>query len=807
VFSTNLKIFIQTLARNRLFSLINVLGLSIGFASCLLISLYVMDEFSYDTQHPAADRIYRLSSFLVGVEQGGRMPIPSASPLVGPLLQQNFPEVEAFTRIAEEPVYLSLDEQGDYEEGLRFVDANFMTFFHFDWLQGDATTALAQPDSIVLTETLARKYFGSANPMGRELNLKDSGPLKVSGVIRDLTRTHLSGTAFVSLNALERLVPEALQTWFGARFQVYLRLREGVAFAQLQPALYDFLERQMPPAANALYDPNSIGLREIHLSGPQFLELSGGGKRQEIVALMLVCVAVLGIACINFINLTTVKSSERGKEIAMRKVLGARRGQIFWQHMGESGLLVVFALVLGVVVAELALPLLNAFSGKAMSLTEAPVLLTSLLGFAGLVALLAGAYPALYLSAFVPTVVLKALRSSKPGGYSLRNLLVVLQFAIAIVLIVATSVIYQQVQYGKTLDLGFDKDQVLVIENPLGDNWSIVKERLLREAGASVVSGAMNRPFKPIATSIAARHEGGDPQGENRSFFMVDFDYFELFGAKLLAGRSFSATFGTDRQVQPTEADPHPSAALVLNRAMVEQMGWAPEEAVGKTFELNWSEDYAQSIMGEVVGVIDDMRVDSLRREVVPLLYLVPASIAGLQYALVKIPAANIPETLRSIDAIWREVYPEQPINRYFLDTAFQSLYSAEEKQISLLAIFAALAIAISCLGLFALATFTADKRGKEVGIRKTFGGSTWAIVLLLTRDFSKLVLLANLIAWPIAYLAMSRWLENFAYRIDLTPLLFIGSGAIALCIAWVTVAGTVAKAASQRPVLALRYE
>jgi putative ABC transport system permease protein len=348
----------------------------------------------------------------------------------------------------------------------------------------------------------------------------------------------------------------------------------------------------------------------------------------------------------------------------------------------------------------------------------------------------------------------------------------------------------------------------LVIENPLGDRWPAVKQRLLREAGAAAyVSGAMNRPFKPIATSLVARHEGGDPRGENRSFFMVDFDYFELLDVAFLAGRSFSEAVGADRQVQPTQTNPHPGAALILNRAMVEKLGWAPEEALGKSFELNWSEDYSQSIMGKVVGVVDNMRVDSLRREVVPLLYLVPSSVAGLQYALVKIPTSDIPNTLRSIDSIWREAYPEQPINRYFLDMAFQSLYAAEEKQISLLALFATLAIVISCLGLFGLAAFTADRRGKEVGIRKTLGGSTWAIVLLLTRDFSSLVLVANIIAWPVAYFAMSHWLENFAYRIDLTPLLFIGSGAIALCIAWVTVAGTVAKAASQRPVLALRYE
>lgn len=806
MFVANLKIFFAILRKQGLFTAINVLGLATGIASCLLISLYVLDEFSYDSQHPAAARIVRISSFLAGVEQE-RTPIPSASPLAGPLLQQNFPEIEDYTRIAQEPVYLSVGNRGYHEESVRFVDAGFFSFFQFEWLDGDPVTALATPDSIVLTESMALKYFGAEDPLGRQLQLPQGGLLTVTGLIRDLQRTHLRADAFASMSTLVNLTePAVLQSWFGARFQVYVRLRQGTSFEQLQPVLHEFLRNSMPPAARALYEPNSTPLLDIHLSEPQFLGLNGDSRHTEVLALMLVCVALLTIACINFVNLATARSGERGKEIAMRKVMGARRGQIFLQHMGESVWLVTCALLLGLGMAELALPALNAFSGKHLQL-ELAMLLLAFVGLGCVVALLAGAWPALYLSAFRPLAVLRPGFGSQRRAGLLRDALVILQFSIAIMLIIATWVIHQQVQYGKNIALGFDKDNVLVIGNPLGASWSVLKQRWLALPGVNAVSGAMNPPFKPIATSISARPEGGAAEGEILAFFMVDFDYFELFDVRFMAGRAFAEDFGGDRQMQPTASTPHTSAALVINRAMADKLDWAPADAIGRHIELNWSEDYSLSVVGQVVGVSDNMHVDSLRREVVPLLYMVPGSVAGLGYALVKVADADLSLTLQKIDAIWNEVYPDQPINRYFLQTQFQQIYATEEAQISLLAIFATLAITISCLGLFGLAAFTAHKRCKEVGIRKTFGGSSWAIVQLLTVDFSKLVLISNVIAWPIAWLAMSRWLEQFAYRIDLTPLVFVGSGLIALCIAWVTVGSTAARAASARPVLALRYE
>jgi putative ABC transport system permease protein len=800
---THLKIFLWNLTHHKTIAAIKILGLAFGLASYLLITLYVLDELSYDSQHRDAGRLYRVSWLLTGLEQGRQVPIPATSPQVGALLQQNFAEVEGFTRMASESVYLSLNDNGKHDAQLQFVDANFFDFFQFTWVQGNPVSALSQPDSIVLTESLARYYFGDTDPMGKVLLLQQAQPLKVTGLISDLkNNTHIDGEAFVTMNSLERLLePGAMEDWFESSFQTYVRLQTGVVFSALQPALHAFLDDSLPPAANAIYDPDSIAVRDIHLRSHN---VSG---QQDVHTLMMVGMALLAIACLNFVNLATAHVGERGKEIAVRKVLGAARGQILWQHLLESGGVVALSLLLALGISELSLPLLNAFTSKELSLSTLPVAGLIVLAAALLIMLLAGAAPAAYLATFPPLAGFKRLTWHGASRRGLSNLFVILQFAIAIVLIIGTFVIRQQIQYAKQLEFGFNKDQVLIIENELGDNWDVIKQRLQADTSVAAVSGAQSRPFSRIATSISARHEGGSTQGENLSFAMVDFGYFELFEVALLAGRTFSPSAMIDKIVQPTDDNPHTNTSFMLNRAMVEKLGWSVDESIGKQFELNWSTDYSRSIVGQVIGVVENMRVDSLHNAVTPLLYMVPSSLAGLRYGLVKIAATDLAVATRTIDTVWREVYPDKPINRYLLDTKFQALYSVEERQAAVLGVFALLAIAIACMGLFGLATLTTEQRSKEVGIRKTFGSSVWQIVLLLTNNFSRLVLLSNLIAWPVAYFAMERWLQNFAYRIELTPVVFVGSGLIALCIAWVTVGGTAAKAAGQKPVLALRYE
>jgi putative ABC transport system permease protein len=349
---------------------------------------------------------------------------------------------------------------------------------------------------------------------------------------------------------------------------------------------------------------------------------------------------------------------------------------------------------------------------------------------------------------------------------------------------------------------------VLVLENEAGAQWEAFQQAIRNRTGIEQVSAALSRPFEGIASSSMVRYEGAEAP-VNLSQFPVDYGFFELYGVELLAGRLFSRDFGTDRQVQSTEANPHPEMAVVLNQAMVEQLGWTPDSALGKTLEMNTAAgaDFSQSIVGTVIGVVADMYMDPIQRPVVPRFFYVPEDITQTNFLFLKLPAGERNAQVQQVDAIWSELYPDTPLNAYMLEDKFAQVYQREERQLALLSAFASLAVFISCIGLIGLATYATELRVKEVGIRKTVGASVWQIIVLFSADFSRLVLISNVIAWPIAYVAMSRWLENFAYRIDLTPLIFIGSGLIALSIAWVTVGGTAAKAANARPVLALRYE
>lgn len=780
----------------------------------MLIALYVQDEWSYDKHHPNADRVYRISSILVGT--GEPLNIANSALPVGPLISENFIEIESTTRMSDVRVFLSRSEEqgisGFYETGVRFVDSNFFDIFYYDWVQGSPTTALNEPGSIVLTESFAEKYFGDEDPMGQSLLLYNNltlanESLKVVGIIKDeQSNSHISADAFLDMSTFQELKGVGfMENWFALQAQTYIRVKENVDFEQLKPILYDFIEESMPPYMSELFDPDSSRVLDIHLNSPP----DPGNERtrsQDVKTLIAICFALLIIACINFVNLSTARSSERIKEIAMRKVLGSRRFEVFVQHMGESALLVLIALLVALGLTELSLPLLNAFTGKSLVLFSTPLFYLSVTALGMIVAILSGIYPSFYLSSFRPLSILREQTKQGNSFFSFRNILVITQFTVSIVLIIATSVMMLQVQYSKNLELGFNTEKVLVIDHGVFGFWETFKQQIKTRTSVSQVSAAGNRPFSPSASSVPMRFEGGEAPSENLSLANVDFSYFELFDVALLSGRTFSEEYGTDRLVIPDEEQPHTGGNFVLNRAMVERLGWTPENAVGKWFEIDFSQNFERSVRGEVIGVVENMHVDSVKRAVVPLVYRVMPHAGFYDYAFLKIPASDQFETLKQIDQIWSEV-AGTAINRYFLDSDYQELYAAEEKQTMLVSMFALLTIVISCMGVFGLASFATQKRIKEIGIRKTLGASVMKIVLLLTQEFSKLVLISNLIAWPIAYFAMERWLENFAYRIDLTPVIFIGSGLIALCIAWVTVGGTAAKAASQKPVLALRYE
>lgn len=710
----HLKPMLRHLTRKKLFALINICGLAVGLAGVLLLMLYVQDEWAIDRQHPTARDKYRLEA--------------------------NFPEVIATTRFTTRRprVAAAGSDTSFHEDVFAFADPNIAEFFSFEWLQGDPARALERPDSVVLTPALVSKYFGDSDPMGRTLVIDGTLALNVTGVIADpALRTHIDVDALAPMAAFRGLAAgEAyLQDWFGLGIASYVQLRPGTDMEALWPSIAALLDETIPPVPRQLFAPRYRPLPDVHLSTREN-PTAQRTRFDDAVVLFSISLAILLVACVNFVNLATARASERYKEIAIRKVVGSGQWQIF--------------------------------------------------------------YPAFYLSRFRPRPVLRQKQHEGTGLLALRNLLVVFQFAVAIVAIVAGIVMMRQLDFAKTRDPGFDMRDVYVVENSPGDHWDSLREAVRSQTGIEHITAAISRPFRAIATSTLVRYEGGDPAGVNLSPFGADFGYFELFDVPLLAGRYFSPQFGIERRGVPSDDNPHPEMGVILNEAMLDRLGWTPEEAIGRRFEVSVTPDFAQSLMGTVVGVVANMYVDPVQREVVPQFYYAPASAAGFDFMFFKLLPGNHDEQKQQIARIWRELYPDTPLNACMLEEKFREVYRREERQLALLGAFAFLAVFISCIGLIGLATYMAEQRVKEVGVRKVAGANVWQIVLLFSADFSWLVLVANAIAWPIAWIA---------YRIDLTPMIFIGGGLIAMCIAWVAVGGTAARAALAKPVVALRYE
>ncbi|HEY0962475.1 MAG TPA: ABC transporter permease [Pseudomonadales bacterium] len=812
--SNHLKLAFRHLGDNRIHSAINILGLGLGLACCILILLFVRFELSFDKHYANAERIYRISREYFPVD-GARARVPaSTNAPVAPALVEDFPEIEAAARLYGGGVVLSREEASFVEPGVRYADNAVFDIFDFAWLAGDAAQALVAPGGIVLTESLALKYFNRTDVVGETLRANNSQDLVVSGVIRDLpANTHLDFTGLVSINALTAAFgPDFLANWNASTdYYTYFLLREGANVADIERGIPDFLDRHVGDDASTFSTMPVMNVRDIHLHSRMDEEWKDPGNLNTVYAFAAIAFAILLIACINFMSIATARSSQRAKEIGMRLSIGASRRQLVGQFLGESTLTAALAMAVAVIVVEVMLPVFRVFVGAFLDFNLASDfdLLLSLLGLTVFVALFAGSYPAFYLSAYKPSKVLKGDLTRGKGGLVFRNTLVVLQFSIAIALVVSTFVIHQQRQLAANMELGFDKDQIVVLPSAspggFGADWGTLKSELLQHDAIENVSIGHYLPFGFNDNQYPVRRRGGTAETRIQ-LMIVDYDFFETYGIDPVAGRVYSEEFPADVMKLPTANDPTSNISYVLNESAASVLGLDVQAIDGEILEFAGA-----PIAGPVLGVVEDTYFESVRRTVRPLMFLLAPPHVARQAAMrdgsVRVRAGAEAAALAHIDAVWSRLYPGQENNRYFLDDDFRAMYLAEERQGELFSWFSLLAILIACLGLYGLASFNAERRTKEIGVRKVMGGSVWGIVLLLTNDFSKLVLLANVIAWPLAYVAMQRWLEQFVYRIELTPLIFVGSGLIALCIAWVTVGGTAAKAASARPVMALRYE
>jgi putative ABC transport system permease protein len=808
MFTSYLKIALRNLLGSKLFSGINILGLAIGLASTILIGLFVLDELSYDRHYADADRIYRVSRDF----QDQNLYLAANAPQVAALLKQDFEEVEFAARIFGAQVLISHDEVAFYESNIRFADNEFFDIFTFDWLAGDPAQALVRPFTVVLTQSLATKYFGTDNPLGQTLLLENTSPMEVSGIIADLPHnTHLNLSAIASFGTLAPFVrDEFFEDWGGNNFHTYIKLRPGADIGAMSEQFPAFLMRHFRENAPDSTGMTAQAVSDIHLHSTRQDEMSPTGSMGTNYVFSAAAAFILVIACFNFMNLSTARSARRGQEVGIRKTLGASRAQIARQFVGESVALTVLATLLAVVAVELVLPYFNAFIGKDLALNllgdaRIPALLLVLVLVVGL---FAGSYPAFFLSAFKPGQVLRSVLAT--GSALLRNTLVVLQFSIAIILVVATLVVLSQMRFARDIELGFQKEQVLVLTGSptvgLGPQWATLRAQLLSHPEILAVTASGQTPFVANTNAVRVRAEG-EEEGRGHPIMWVDYDFFATYDIPVLAGRAYSEAFPADRLIGNADGTATAGDSFIINKLAAEQYGWTPEEAIGKTLTVFDGANHA----GSIVGVVGDSYFESVRSNIKPMMFIMPDymddGVASMTVASLRLSGNNLQDTLAYIDTVWEQFMPDFPMSRYFLDDQFNAQYQAETRQGRLLYYFALLAIFIACMGLYGLASYNAERRRKEVGVRKVMGGSVWSIVVLLTNDFSKLVLFSNLIAWPLAWFAMDRWLQNFAYRIDLTPLIFIGSGLIALCIAWATVGGTAAKAASAKPVLALRYE
>lgn len=807
-----LKVALRSLRKRPGYTALNVVGLAVGIACCVLIGLWVVDETSYDDFHPDADRIHRV--VLYGAIGGRTLEAPVTPSPLAPTMAEEFPEVAAATRVGDlNPDMLMRRSDGEefLQENFLFVDSTFFQVFQITFLAGDAQTALAEPNTLVLTASMAEKYFPGEKALGKSITaVTDTSLYRVTGIIPDYPEnSHFHFDVLATSIGQPQMESDA---WISNGLRTYALLQPAVEAeaveAKFAPLMRTHAAAQIEQFSGQTFDEfyaDGNGLhyrlqpvRDIHLTSHMEFEMEPNGSLATVYVFGSIAVFILLIACINFTNLATARSAARAKEVGVRKMVGSDRASLVGQFLTESVVLSLGSMVLAAGLVAVSLPGFNALTGKAIGydLFLSPVVWAALLGLGLGVGLLAGSYPALFLSSFEPVVVLKGAFQRTAAGGRLRNGLVVFQFAISIVLIVSTVVVYNQLAFMRDKALGFDKEHILVLNRAglLAEQGESFKEAL--RAHPNVVSvGATTSLPGGIFGQSPFRPEGSGPEDRVlMSPVAVDHDYFETMGIAFAEGRPFSRSFATD------------TAALVLNQAAVEKLGW--DTGVGK--RLAFVGDTTGTLF-DVVGVTQDFHVASLHEPVGPIAMSLssPSGQGGgtLPFLVARVRPGEGAEALALLNRTWDEFLPDQPFDYAFLDRDLDALYDADRRLGSIFQVFSGLAIVIACLGLFGLAAFTTQQRTKEIGVRKVLGAGVPGIIALLSRDFLKLVLIAFAVAAPVAYVAMERWLADFAYRVTLGPIVFIVAGLIAVGIAVATVSFHTLRAATSDPVKSLRYE
>lgn len=789
-----LQVAFRNLWRHKGFSLLNILGLTIGMSACFLIFLYVKFELSYDDFHSKGDRIYRIVTDIVNPSETLHFSV--AAPAMPVAAKRDFPEIEKALRF--DPGSILVRRGTDIklqEDNMAFADSTFFEVFDFPLLKGDPVTALREPYSIVLSETAAKKYFGSTDPMGQHLTLTDQSNIgTVTGLMKDMPEnTELKADMLVASYS-GAADSNRDKNWGGFGDFSYFLLKPNTdphALAKKFPAFLENHVGKMMKENNQTYTYILEPLRDVYLKSTRGGTVSG--SMTNVYVFSIVGIFILLIAGINFVNLTTARSTERAREVGIRKVIGAERGQLTSQFLGESVILCLIAFLLSVGLCAALLPSFNFLAGKTVStgIFNHPGYILTLLEIGVGIGLLAGIYPALVLSAFQPIVVLKGRFATGNRGMLLRKALVISQFTISIGLIVATLLVGSQLNFMRHQELGFSKDQELVLDTHGDNHRDALKEDIRGLSGVISVAMSSNTPGagKMNAYSII-QNQKGEMQVCSPDLFFVDFDYIPQYQLKLLAGRAFSRAFGSDT-----------TQAMILNEAGVRMLGYhSPQEALGRDFS-QWGRK------GKIIGVVKDFHYEGLQQEIRPLSLRIEPG--GCDQISVKVGTADLKKTIAEIEKAWRTTIPYRPFSYFFVDEMFDRQYRAEDRFGKLFLYFSVLAIFISCLGLLGLASYSTIQRTKEIGVRKVLGASVSGIVGLLSKDFLWLVGIAFVVATPVSFLLMKSWLEGFHYRISIYSAwwIFILAGLGALAIALFTISFQAVRAALTNPVNSLRSE
>jgi len=797
---TYFKIAFRRLQRSRLYTLINLVGLTVGIASCLLIGLFIINELSYDRFNANAGRIVRMT---MQFGEGGKEKFATTGTKAGPQLQRTFPQVKSFVRVVGGSTVVKYGGQMYVEKGFLYADSTFFQMFSFPLLKGDPKTVLDAPNKLVITQSTARKYFGYNDPIGKAISVAWYGPPKIfqiTGVAADAPEN--SQIKFDFVGSFTSIGASKHEEWWTANYITYLLLKNKDQLPDFQRQLNTYMlgvsKGELKLAANSPLQYNLEPFLSVHLHSP-FDGLEPAGSATTVYILGIIAFLILVIACINYTNLATVQSSAKSTEIGIRKVLGAQKSQLFGQFIGESFLLTLIALVFAVLIAVICLPYFNHLFNQRLAFSNwlQPLPIAALLLLCVLIAFASGSYPAFILSNVRLVNILKSGAKLTSSGGSFRKILIIFQFAVSVFLIIATTIVIRQLTYIRHKDLGYDKDHVIVIsmDDRAHQQYESLKSEISRIPGVTGVTSANAMPTSVGWGDGISADDGHGKKELNITCLPSDVGLIKTLDMKLIAGSDFNDD--EFKLMDTANNGRNFKYSFILNETAAKDLGWTPEQAIGKTV--------IKRAQGTVVGVIKDFHFASLHQPIGPMMLFLDTTFAN--YMLVKTTGQNIPLTLQNMQKLWKDRVPDMPFSYRFLDDNYNSMYESEQKTAAMFGTFSTLAILLACMGLFALSAFATVQRTKEIGIRKVLGASVSGIVGLIAKDFLALTFVAVLIASPVAWYFMNRWLQDFAYRVNVDGWVFIAAGASAVLIAFLTVSFQAIKAAMANPVKSLRSE